>query len=218
MKTTIPQFVLRAGLLGAALSIATAPLFAAPRDRRDRQEDRRDVAEARRDLERERRDYDRANGPRERREEARDVAEARRRLERERRDRDRRDDRPGNRPGYRPGNGNNGNWNRPGNRPGYNGGYRPGNGNNGNWNRPGTRPGYGNGGYNNGSQQFTGVVTNVRSDQSFDIRVGGTTYNVYSNSRLSRRLNEGDTVRVYGVRTDGNDIRNASVSLLSNRR
>ena len=65
-------------------------------------------------------------------------------------------------------------------------------------------------------QTFTGQVTNVRSNQSFDIRVGNQFFNVFTNSYLPRQLNVNDVVRVYGV-PSGNDIRNASVTITSNR-
>ncbi len=66
-------------------------------------------------------------------------------------------------------------------------------------------------------QSFTGRVTRVPSRESFDVRVGGSTYNVYTNSRLPRGLSAGDLVRVEGRREDHNDIRNASVTVLRNR-
>ena len=89
------------------------------------------------------------------------------------------------------------------NRPGYN--NRP------TWNN---RPA--NGGYGYG-QSYTGTVTNVRSDNSFDVRIGGSTYNVYTNYDLPRGLSVGDQVRVNGERVGGNDIRQARVSVLRNR-
>ena len=76
---------------------------------------------------------------------------------------------------------------------------------------------YGNNGYENSNQSFTGRVTKVKSRDEFDIRIGNTTYNVYTDSRVSRALSVGDIVRVYGKRVGKNDIRNASASLLSNR-
>ena len=66
-------------------------------------------------------------------------------------------------------------------------------------------------------QSYTGTVTSVRSDQSFDVRIGGGTFNVYTLSRLPRGLSVGDQVRVNGVQQFNNDIRNASVSILRNR-
>lgn len=68
----------------------------------------------------------------------------------------------------------------------------------------------------NGYQTFSGVVTNVRNSREFDVRVGGTTYNVYANNSTPR-LSNGDTIRVYGQRSGSNDIRNASVSVTRNR-
>lgn len=78
-------------------------------------------------------------------------------------------------------------------------------------------PGYGNPGYGYGQQSFTGVVTDVHSATSFDIRVGGDTYNVYLTSRVPRYLNAGDVVRVYGERANKNDIRANSLTILNNR-
>jgi len=54
-------------------------------------------------------------------------------------------------------------------------------------------------------------------DKQFDLRVGGTTYNVYASSRLPNGISQNDSVRVYGERYGNNDIRNANVSLISNR-
>ena len=86
-----------------------------------------------------------------------------------------------------------------------------------NYGNPGYNyPGYGNG-YGYGQQSFTGVVTDVHSATSFDIRVGGDTYNVYLTSRAPRYLNVGDVVRVYGERANKNDIRGNSVTILNNR-
>ncbi len=68
----------------------------------------------------------------------------------------------------------------------------------------------------NNYQSFRGTVTNVRNSREFDIRVGGTTYNVYANNS-ARNLDRDDEVRVYGLRSGSNDIRNASVSVTRNR-
>ncbi len=57
----------------------------------------------------------------------------------------------------------------------------------------------------------------MNSDERFRILVGRTTYDVSANSRLPRRLNNGDVVRVYGQVVNGNDVRNASVVVLQNR-
>lgn len=65
-------------------------------------------------------------------------------------------------------------------------------------------------------QTFSGTVTSVRSSREFDVRVGSTTYNVYANN-TARNLSNGDAVRIYGQRTGGNDIRNASVTVTRNR-
>ena len=148
----------------------------------------------------------RADDREERRDEREDLRDARERLRRERRENRNDNGYNRNRPGY----GNNGNY-RPGygnngyNRPGYNnGGYRPGYGNNGN-------------GYNNGFRSYTGEVVNVVSDSRVDVRIGGQVYNVYISSRLPRRLDRGDIVRVSGVRQNNNDIRQADVQIINNR-
>ncbi len=89
------------------------------------------------------------------------------------------------------------------NRPGY-GNYRPGYGN--------PRPG----GINNGARGYTGEVVNVVSANRVDVRISGRLYNVYLVSRLPRGLNRGDVVRVDGVRSGTNDIRQARLQLLRN--
>ena len=104
-----------------------------------------------------------------------------------------------------------------------NGGYDYGNSGYGNGGYGYGNHGYGgnygyDGGNNYGNQSFTGRVTKVKSADEFDLRIGSTTYNVYTDSRAPRGLRVGDTVRVYGQRIGKNDIRNASASLLSNRR
>ena len=65
---------------------------------------------------------------------------------------------------------------------------------------------------------YTGTVTNVRSGNSFDLNVGGRTYNVYTNSSLPRGLSRGDRVSVSGRSFGDNDVRGASVSILDNNR
>jgi hypothetical protein len=67
------------------------------------------------------------------------------------------------------------------------------------------------------SRSFTGVVTRYRGDNLFDMRIGGTTYNVYTINRLPRRLDDGDVVRVTGRRVGSNDIRDARVTVVRNR-
>jgi hypothetical protein len=62
-----------------------------------------------------------------------------------------------------------------------------------------------------------GTVANVRSQQNFDLRSGNTTYQVRATSRTPRALSRGDYVEVSGELRSGNDLRNASVSLLRNR-
>ena len=69
---------------------------------------------------------------------------------------------------------------------------------------------------NNNSRSFTGRVTDVDSDQRFDILIGNRTYNVISTTRLPRRLNRGDMVRVYGRLSGSNDIVNATVVVINN--
>ena len=69
---------------------------------------------------------------------------------------------------------------------------------------------------NSNTRSFTGRVTDVKSDQRFDISVDGKTYNVIASTRLPRRLNEGDMVRVYGRRSGDNNIVNATVVVINN--
>jgi len=69
---------------------------------------------------------------------------------------------------------------------------------------------------NNNNRSYTGRVTNVDSDQRFDLTIDGTTYNVITSSRLPRRLNKGDQVRVFGRRSGDNDIINATVVVINN--
>ena len=63
---------------------------------------------------------------------------------------------------------------------------------------------------------FSGIVTSVRNSREFDVRIGGTTYNVYANN-APRNLDRDDAVRIYGQRTGDNDIRNANVTVTRNR-
>ena len=198
MKNTNRKIVvLSAGLLGLSTTFGIVnSAVAAPRNNDVRQE-RRDVKEARKEVKQERKEARRADTPYERRQERRDVREAREELREERQEL-RRENRPGQRYGQQ-------GWN---NRPNYDRPY------NGGYNRPGyDRPGNG----SNYGQTFTGTVTRVRSDQSFDIRVNNTTYNVFTNSFVPRGLSNGDIVRVSGVRADNNDIRDARVALINNR-
>lgn len=69
---------------------------------------------------------------------------------------------------------------------------------------------------NNNARSYTGRVSKVDSDQRFDLVIGNTTYNVITSSRLPRRLNVNDRVRVYGRRTGNNDITNATVAVINN--
>jgi len=67
-------------------------------------------------------------------------------------------------------------------------------------------------------QNYNGIVTRVDYGNSeFDLRVNGTTYNVYANRGLQGGLSQGDLVRVYGQRYGNNDIRNANFRILRNR-
>lgn len=66
-------------------------------------------------------------------------------------------------------------------------------------------------------RSFTGVVTRDRGNNLFDVRIGGTTYNVYTVNRLPRRLDNGDVVRISGRRVGTNDIRDARVDIIRNR-
>jgi Sec-independent protein translocase protein TatA len=205
MKT----FNTRGILLGVALfGAGTVSGFgssasAAPRDR-DVREARKDVKEAKKEVREERKDLRQADSPREREEARRELRNAQGDLQREKRDL--RNERQDNRkPVYgQPGRPNS---NRPGyNRPPFQGGPNQG------------RPAPGRPGNNwNSGRRYTGTVTNVRSNQSFDIKVGNTTYNVYTTSRTPRGLTRGDQVQVTGVQQYSNDIRNASVSILRNR-
>ena len=72
-------------------------------------------------------------------------------------------------------------------------------------------------GWGNEYRSYTGVVTNTRSGDKFDVRIDGKTYNVYLSGRRPRGLDRNDVVRVYGKRVGSNDIRNASVRILRNR-
>lgn len=65
-------------------------------------------------------------------------------------------------------------------------------------------------------ETFRGVVTEVRNDREFDVRIGANTYNVYADSS-TRNLNRGDEVRIYGRRFGDNDIRNSNVTITRNR-
>lgn len=60
----------------------------------------------------------------------------------------------------------------------------------------------------------TGVVTDVISDQKFDIRINGNIYNVYPRLRTPRLLHKGQIVSVTGRRHGRNDIRDATVTVL----
>ena len=65
-------------------------------------------------------------------------------------------------------------------------------------------------------QSYIGIVTSVRSNREFDVRVGSKIYNVYASSD-TRGLSKNDEVRVYGQRSGDNDIRYARVNITRNR-
>ena len=69
---------------------------------------------------------------------------------------------------------------------------------------------------NNSYRTTSGVVTNLRNDREFDVRIGGKIYNVTASSG-TRGLSRGDEVRIYGQRYGDNDIRNANVTITRNR-
>jgi hypothetical protein len=99
------------------------------------------------------------------------------------------------------GNNNDNRWN--------NNGHHWGNNNNNNNNKWDNNNRWGN------YQTFTGTVTEVESNSEFEVRIGGSTYDVYP-SGTTQRVNKGDTVRIYGQRSGNNDIRNANVVIISN--
>lgn len=82
------------------------------------------------------------------------------------------------------------------------------NNNNGDWNN--------NNWNNNRNETFTGTVTDVESNSEFEIQSGNQKYDVYLSTNAPRRLDKGDTVRVYGSRYGDNDIRNANVTIIRN--
>ena len=63
---------------------------------------------------------------------------------------------------------------------------------------------------------FTGVVTKRRSNNRFDVRINGKTYNVHTNRRLPSGLSTDDLVRIHGYRFGNNDIRDAWVTIIRN--
>ena len=63
---------------------------------------------------------------------------------------------------------------------------------------------------------FTGTVGKVHSSRQFQLKSGGRTYDVFARD-MPRRLDRGDTVRVTGIRSGSDDIRNAYVTILRNR-
>lgn len=63
---------------------------------------------------------------------------------------------------------------------------------------------------------FTGTVGKVNSSRQFQLKSGGRTYDVFARD-MPRRLDRGDTVRVTGIRSGSDDIRNAYVNILRNR-
>ena len=65
--------------------------------------------------------------------------------------------------------------------------------------------------------QFVGVVTKVKTDREFDVRIGDTIYNVYLTAP-SNRVSIGQTVSLDGERIGRNDIRSASLIQSQTRR
>ena len=63
---------------------------------------------------------------------------------------------------------------------------------------------------------FTGTVAWVTSHSRFTVRVDGREYNVALSGLAPRGLNQNDRVRVYGYLSGKNDIRDATVIILSN--
>jgi hypothetical protein len=206
--------VLSAALLGVGAAVSFPQIAQAAS--RDVKEARHDVKEAKRDVKDAKKDVRRADSKSERRDAREDLRDARsdrkdarHDLRQEKRE-DKRDNKYDNHWNSRDNHwdhkwSNNRNYSYHG-VPGRNPYYGYDNRNNSHRN-----------GYNNSYNTFVGTVTNVKSNQSFEIRVNGHDYDVYSNSHLPRGLNRGDTVRVYGVRSGNNDIRNAGVALIRNR-
>lgn len=181
--------------LGAGIAMFSPAADARPRDR-DVKEERKELQEERKDLKKARKEVRKADSDEERREARQDVREERHDVKDARQDV--REERRENR--------NDNDWNNDDNRGTYNRGtYNNRNSNNGRYNQ------------NNDYRTFTGRVTDVDSNGEFKLRVGNQTLDVYTNNRLPRGLDEGDTVRVYGVRYGDNDVRNANVSIINNR-
>lgn len=61
-----------------------------------------------------------------------------------------------------------------------------------------------------------GVVTRVRNDREFEMRADSTTYKVRTKA-ATRRLTEGDWVRVSSRKARGNELRDADVTITRNR-
>jgi hypothetical protein len=215
MKNIDLRRQLRKAALGAVV-LGTAAFagfpHAANAAAREVKEAHHDVKEAKRDVKDAKRDVHRADTHGERRdarEDLRDTREDKRDAHQDLRQEKREDQRDKDR---RDNNRHDDHWND---------NHRDNNRNYGPHRGPVYNPGHnGNFGWNNRSNTYntyTGVVTRVESSRSFAVRANGQTFDVYTDAGLPRGFDKGDTVRVYGVRSGGNDIRNASVSIINNR-
>ena len=165
----------------------SATADAAPRDR-DVRDARKEVKAERKDLKKAKKEVRKADTREERRDAKEDARQQRRDVKEARKDV--KEERRENR--------NDGEWN------------------NGRYNTNNTTTNNNNNNTYNNYRSFTGKVTDVNNNGEFKLRVGGQTLDVYS-SRLPRGFDVGDIVRVYGVRSGGDDIRNANVSIINNR-
>ena len=201
--------------LGTGISMFVPTADAAPRGRNnDVREERREVKEEKKELKEARKDLKKADTPEERREAKKDVREERRDVKDAKRDvkEERRENRGNNYNWNKKGSNNNYNYNKrnPGlnpRYPGYNGNYNNGRYNDGRYTN--------NGRYNNDYRTFTGKVVDI-DNGVLKVRIGNQNFDVFTNNR-PRGLDEGDIVRIYGVRSGSDDIRNASVSIINNR-
>ena len=189
--------------LGAGLSIASSAI-AAPRDR-DVKEARKEVREERKDLKKAKKEARKADTREERREAREDVREERRDVKKAKKEvkQERRENRRGD-----------SHWD---NRRNDNRRYEYKERSNSNSNRYNDRDNnYDRNNSNNGYRTFTGTVRDINSNGQLKVRIGSKTYDVFTNDRLPRGLDEGDVVRIYGVRSGSDDIRNANVSIVDN--
>ena len=187
--------------VGAGITMGfSATADAAPRDR-DVREARKEVQDERKDLKKARKEVRKADTKEERREARQNVREERKDVKKAKKDvqQKRRENR-------RDGNWNNNNNYNYNNRGTYNRGtYNNRNTNNGRYNS------------NSDYRSFTGTVTDVNSHRGFKLRVGNQSFDVLVNNQFPRGFDEGDVVRVYGLRNGDNNISNASVSIVNNR-